>query len=282
MAAGWSARRFRAILPFPSAGSGERPAGIGAAAAGRIRSKSVQHHEAYHRTGRPPEGAEPCPERRRAADDDPDSVQRAAAGRGRAAGPERDRHGSRDRRAGRRAGRARRPDDRAGPHALRHRPQIARGRPGRARDAWAGATRWCCAPGRSTFTLACLPPEDYPVMSAGELPHHFALSAARIAHADRPHPVRDLDRGDAVLPERHLPARDEEQRGAGRPRRRDRRPPAGAGRDDRARGRGRHAGHHRAAQDRAGIAQAGRGRRRGGPDRARRDQDPRARSARPS
>jgi DNA polymerase-3 subunit beta len=34
--------------------------------------------------------------------------------------------------------------------------------------------------GRSTFTLACLPPEDYPVMSAGELPHHFALSAAEL------------------------------------------------------------------------------------------------------
>jgi len=34
--------------------------------------------------------------------------------------------------------------------------------------------------GRSTFTLACLPPEDYPVMSAGELPHHFALSAAEM------------------------------------------------------------------------------------------------------
>src|SRR5215208_2113724 len=32
--------------------------------------------------------------------------------------------------------------------------------------------------GRSTFTLACLPPEDYPVMSAGELPHRFALTAA--------------------------------------------------------------------------------------------------------
>ncbi len=31
--------------------------------------------------------------------------------------------------------------------------------------------------GRSTFTLACLPPDDYPVMSAGELPHHFVLSA---------------------------------------------------------------------------------------------------------
>jgi len=34
--------------------------------------------------------------------------------------------------------------------------------------------------GRSTFTLACLPPEDYPVMSTGELPHHFALSAGEL------------------------------------------------------------------------------------------------------
>src|ERR1700758_5277744 len=34
--------------------------------------------------------------------------------------------------------------------------------------------------GRSTFTLACLPPEDYPVMSAGDLPHHFGLSAAEM------------------------------------------------------------------------------------------------------
>src|SRR5215510_11703572 len=34
--------------------------------------------------------------------------------------------------------------------------------------------------GRSTFTLACLPPEDYPVMSAGELPHHFSLTSAEL------------------------------------------------------------------------------------------------------
>src|SRR5579884_1883839 len=34
--------------------------------------------------------------------------------------------------------------------------------------------------GRSTFTLACLPPEDYPVMSAGDLPHHFTLSAGEL------------------------------------------------------------------------------------------------------
>ena len=34
--------------------------------------------------------------------------------------------------------------------------------------------------GRSTFTLACLPPEDYPVMASGELAHHFALTAAEL------------------------------------------------------------------------------------------------------
>ena len=32
--------------------------------------------------------------------------------------------------------------------------------------------------GRSRFTLACLPTEDFPVMSGGELPHEFTLSAA--------------------------------------------------------------------------------------------------------
>jgi DNA polymerase III subunit beta len=34
--------------------------------------------------------------------------------------------------------------------------------------------------GRSTFTLACLPPEDYPVMASGELAHHFSLSATEL------------------------------------------------------------------------------------------------------
>jgi len=32
--------------------------------------------------------------------------------------------------------------------------------------------------GRSTFTLSCLPPEDYPLMTGGDLAHHFLLSAA--------------------------------------------------------------------------------------------------------
>jgi DNA polymerase-3 subunit beta len=34
--------------------------------------------------------------------------------------------------------------------------------------------------GRSTFRLACLPPEDYPLMAGGELPHNFALSGAEL------------------------------------------------------------------------------------------------------
>ena len=34
--------------------------------------------------------------------------------------------------------------------------------------------------GRSTFTLQCLPPEDYPGMAGGELPHNFALSASEL------------------------------------------------------------------------------------------------------
>jgi DNA polymerase-3 subunit beta len=32
--------------------------------------------------------------------------------------------------------------------------------------------------GRSTFTLACLPPEDYPLMSTGDLAHSFTVAAA--------------------------------------------------------------------------------------------------------
>lgn len=36
--------------------------------------------------------------------------------------------------------------------------------------------------GRSRFTLACLPVEDFPVMTAGELPHAFRLSARALCN----------------------------------------------------------------------------------------------------
>src|SRR6267378_4378384 len=34
--------------------------------------------------------------------------------------------------------------------------------------------------GRSIFTLACLPPEDYPLMASGDLSHNFSLSATEL------------------------------------------------------------------------------------------------------
>ncbi len=34
--------------------------------------------------------------------------------------------------------------------------------------------------GRSRFSLACLPPEDFPVMSGGDLPHTFRMAAAEL------------------------------------------------------------------------------------------------------
>ncbi|MBO0739357.1 MAG: DNA polymerase III subunit beta, partial [Alphaproteobacteria bacterium] len=34
--------------------------------------------------------------------------------------------------------------------------------------------------GRSTFTLACLPSEDYPLMVGGELPHNFSLTTTEL------------------------------------------------------------------------------------------------------
>ena len=178
---------------------------------------------------------------------------RAEAGQ---AGAERDRYGPRDRRARSGPNRARGPDDRAGAHALRHRPQAARRRADRDRERAASATRMVLRSGRSTFTLACLPPEDYPLMASGELPHNFSLSATELRDLDRPHPIRDFDRGDAVLPERHLSPRDQGRRGAGDPRRRHRRAPARPDGNGVARGRRRHAGRHHPAQDRARTAES--------------------------
>ena len=154
----------------------------------------------------------------------------------------------------------------------------ARARRSRSRRA-ASARPMVLRSGRSTFTLACLPPEDYPLMAGGELPHNFTLSATELRSADRPHPIRDLDRGDALLPERHLSPRDQEPTKC-------RccapwRPTATGWRAMEmvaARGRRRHAGRHRAAQDRARTAQAGRGER----GRGRRSRSATPRSASPS
>ena len=98
--------------------------------------------------------------------------------------------------------------------------------------------------------------------------------------ADRQDAVRDLDRGDALLSQRHLSARRDQRQGATAARGRDRRASPGAGRARRAEGRRGHAGHHRAAQDGRRGAAPDRGSRRRGRDRAVADARSASRSAR--
>ena len=155
---------------------------------------------------------------------------------------------------------ARRLDHRAGAHVLRHRAQAARGLAGRA-----GILRRPRSAGDPRRALAL-----HAADAAGErLPRsrrrrHDAQVHARRGRPeapDRQDPVRDLDRRDALLSQRHLSARRRRGKGADAARGGDRRPPAGAGRAAGAGGRRRHAGHHRAAQDRGRGAAPDRGQR---------------------
>ena len=68
--------------------------------------------------------------------------------------------------------------------------------------------------GRSRFTLQTLPESDFPDLAAGDMTHKFTLAGRRPQAPDRQDPVRDLDRRDALLPQRHLSAR---RRRAARP-----------------------------------------------------------------
>ena len=58
--------------------------------------------------------------------------------------------------------------------------------------------------GRSRFHLQSLPAADFPDLTAGEFPHKFEMPAVELQTADRERAIRDLDRGDALLPQRHL------------------------------------------------------------------------------
>ena len=59
--------------------------------------------------------------------------------------------------------------------------------------------------GRSRFTLQTLPESDFPDLAAGEMTTHLQTGGGRSQTSDRQDPVRDLDRRDALLPQRHLP-----------------------------------------------------------------------------
>jgi DNA polymerase-3 subunit beta len=47
-------------------------------------------------------------------------------------------------------------------------------------ESGAGGNSLVLRSGRSTFTLAALPPEDYPLMTGGDYPHNFSLSATEL------------------------------------------------------------------------------------------------------
>ena len=90
----------------------------------------------------------------------------------------------------------------------------------------------------------------------------------RSAQADREDAVRHLDRGDAVLSERHLSPHARRRRRIAHAGRRDRRPPPGARRARRSRRVRRHARRHSAAQDGRRNPEAPRRRRADRADRA--------------
>ena len=129
--------------------------------------------------------------------------------------------------------------------------------------------------GRSRFTLQTLPESDFPDLAAGDMTHKFSLAAERPQAPDRQDAVRDLDRGDALLSQRHLSAhrRRAARRSVLRAVATDGHRLAQVELDAPGRRR-RHAGHHRAAQDRRRGAAPDRGSRRRGRDRAVADQDP--------
>ena len=68
---------------------------------------------------------------------------------------------------------------RAGPCDLRHRPQTARGRAGRPRNA-GEAGQLLLRSGRARFYLQCLPASDFPDLTAGEFSHRFTLPAVEL------------------------------------------------------------------------------------------------------
>ena len=94
--------------------------------------------------------------------------------------------------------------------------------------------------GRFHTDLAVLPVEDFPSMTEGKLPHRFTLGAGQMRDlVDRTRFAISHGR-DALLPERHLPARRRERRRQGAARGRHRRPPPRPLRGEAAGGRGRH------------------------------------------
>lgn len=61
--------------------------------------------------------------------------------------------------------------------------------------------------GRSVFKLSCLPVTDFPEIGTGEFSANFFTKRGRLARYDRPDEIRNVERGNPLLPERYLCAR---------------------------------------------------------------------------
>ncbi len=191
------------------------------------RRRSGSPHEGYRRAGRAFKVAGPRPPRGRAAQYHPDPRQRAGQGRQGQAQPEGDRPRSRGHRLDCGRSFAGRQHHRAGAHVLRHRAQAARGRADR--DRRLRRPRRALDPRRAlALHLADFAGKRF---SRSRRRRHepFVYAAGRRPQAaDRQDPVRDLDRRDALLSQRHLSARGGLGQECDATRGGDRRPSAGA------------------------------------------------------
>ena len=148
----------------------------------------------------------PCASRRRAPQHDPDPVERAAARRRRRPEAQGDRSRHRGDRDHRRRGAATAGSTTVPAHVIY---DIVRKLPDGAQvslETTGDTGQMQIRSGRSRFQLQALPESDFPDIAAGELPHRFALAGRRPQAPDRQDAVRDLDRGDALLSQRHLSA----------------------------------------------------------------------------
>ncbi len=198
--------------------------------AGRQGYLGIFCDEGHYRAFGPAQSAGARPSHRRAAQHHSDPRQCADRGRGRQIGAEEHRPRPRGVRAGRRRRRPDWLDDRTCPRDLRHRAQTPGWSAGEPRDDRR----------RGTALLALWPVAIHPSGPAGfrfsrpdlgRVQPSILASRGRTQASDRKHPVRDLDRGDALLSERHFPPYRRRRRGADAARGRDRRPSAGAGRN---------------------------------------------------
>ena len=107
--------------------------------------------------------------------------------------------------------------------------------------------RMAIVAGRARFSLGTLPRDDFPVIAEGELPTQFELPAETLKQVIDKNALRDLDRRDALLSQRHLLACRRRRQPTGPQGGGDRRAPPGAGHDATSRRRRRDARRDRAA-----------------------------------